>query len=212
MIRDLTGGLGVDVGDRGGGIGARRRGGAESDPRRRTLRDRRPLHRRRPERDQRARADQPQASRDPRLLGQRGRPLRPRAARARAASRRRSRGARSARRPTRSPNSIRRSPTPRRCVSRKRLSAPLIAARSSAHRSSCALGFRLVSAAVALLVNVAFPLYQREQFTVFGSTSPFWDTLRALRQRLLTRHRVGRLRAAGRAAAATSPTFRSIRC
>ena len=40
----------------------------------------------------------------------------------------------------------------------------------------CALGFRLVSAAVALLVNVAFPLYHPEQFTVFGSTSPFWDT------------------------------------
>jgi len=40
----------------------------------------------------------------------------------------------------------------------------------------CALGFRLVSAIVALLVNLTFPLYQREQFTVFGSTSPFWDT------------------------------------
>ena len=25
-------------------------------------------------------------------------------------------------------------------------------------------------------MNLAFPLYQREQFTVFGSTSPFWDT------------------------------------
>jgi len=40
----------------------------------------------------------------------------------------------------------------------------------------CALGFRVVSAIIALLVNVTFPLYQREQFTVFGSTSPFWDT------------------------------------
>jgi len=40
----------------------------------------------------------------------------------------------------------------------------------------CALGFRLVSAIIALLVNLAFPLYQREQFTVFGSSSPFWDT------------------------------------
>jgi hypothetical protein len=39
-----------------------------------------------------------------------------------------------------------------------------------------AIGFRLVSAIIALLVNVSFPLYQREQFTVFGSTSPFWDT------------------------------------
>jgi Gpi18-like mannosyltransferase len=39
-----------------------------------------------------------------------------------------------------------------------------------------ALGFRLVSALLALLVNLTFPLHQREQFTVFGSTSPFWDT------------------------------------
>jgi hypothetical protein len=40
----------------------------------------------------------------------------------------------------------------------------------------CALGFRLVSAIIALLVNVTFPLHQPEQFTIFGSTSPFWDT------------------------------------
>ena len=39
-----------------------------------------------------------------------------------------------------------------------------------------AVGFRLVSALLALFVNLAFPLHQREQFTVFGSTSPFWDT------------------------------------
>src|SRR5678815_1896352 len=39
-----------------------------------------------------------------------------------------------------------------------------------------ALGVRLISAALALLINLSFPLYQREQFTVFGSTSPFWDT------------------------------------
>jgi hypothetical protein len=39
-----------------------------------------------------------------------------------------------------------------------------------------ALAFRVISAILALLVNLAFPLYQREQFTVFGSTSPFWDT------------------------------------
>jgi len=38
-----------------------------------------------------------------------------------------------------------------------------------------ALGFRAFSALLALLVNVLFPDYQREQFTVFGSTSPFWD-------------------------------------
>ncbi len=39
-----------------------------------------------------------------------------------------------------------------------------------------ALGFRLLSALLALLVNIAFPLHQREQLTVFGATSPFWDT------------------------------------
>jgi hypothetical protein len=39
-----------------------------------------------------------------------------------------------------------------------------------------ALAFRLLSALLALFVNLAFPLHQREQFTVFGSTSPFWDT------------------------------------
>jgi hypothetical protein len=39
-----------------------------------------------------------------------------------------------------------------------------------------AVGFRVVSAVLALLVNVSFPLYQRQQFTVFGTTSPFWDT------------------------------------
>jgi len=35
--------------------------------------------------------------------------------------------------------------------------------------------FRLVSAGVAFLLNVAFPDYQREQFTIFGSTSLLWD-------------------------------------
>jgi len=39
-----------------------------------------------------------------------------------------------------------------------------------------ALGIRLLSALLALLINLSFPLHQREQFTVFGSTSPFWDT------------------------------------
>jgi Mannosyltransferase (PIG-V) len=42
--------------------------------------------------------------------------------------------------------------------------------------AACALGIRVVSALLALFVNLAFPLYQREQFTVFGTTSPFWDT------------------------------------
>jgi mannosyltransferase PIG-V len=39
-----------------------------------------------------------------------------------------------------------------------------------------ALAFRLVSAVIALFVNLAFPLAQREQLTVFGTASPFWDT------------------------------------
>ncbi len=38
-----------------------------------------------------------------------------------------------------------------------------------------ALAFRLVSAGLALLVNVWFPLAQPEQFTVFGHTDLFWD-------------------------------------
>lgn len=39
-----------------------------------------------------------------------------------------------------------------------------------------ALGFRAVSAFLALCANIAFPLHRREQLTVFGTTSPFWDT------------------------------------
>jgi hypothetical protein len=34
----------------------------------------------------------------------------------------------------------------------------------------------VLSAVLALLINVSFPLHQHEQFTVFGSASPFWDT------------------------------------
>jgi len=34
---------------------------------------------------------------------------------------------------------------------------------------------RAVSALLALYANLAFPLYQREQFTMFGRTNPFWD-------------------------------------
>lgn len=39
-----------------------------------------------------------------------------------------------------------------------------------------AIGFRAVSACVAFLANVVFPLYQPEQFTVFRQTDQFWDT------------------------------------
>jgi Gpi18-like mannosyltransferase len=38
-----------------------------------------------------------------------------------------------------------------------------------------ALAFRVVSAVIAFLVNVVFPLSQREPFTMFGQASPFWD-------------------------------------
>ena len=38
-----------------------------------------------------------------------------------------------------------------------------------------AIAFRTFSALLALFVNVLFPNYQPEQFTVFGSPSAFWD-------------------------------------
>lgn len=38
-----------------------------------------------------------------------------------------------------------------------------------------AIAFRIFSALLALFVNVLFPNYQPEQFTVFGTPSPFWD-------------------------------------
>jgi Gpi18-like mannosyltransferase len=38
-----------------------------------------------------------------------------------------------------------------------------------------ALGFRLVSAAVALFASLAFPVDRPQQATMFGSPSPFWD-------------------------------------
>lgn len=40
-----------------------------------------------------------------------------------------------------------------------------------------ALAFRVGSAVLSFLANVAFPDYQREQFTVFGRTEPFLDAL-----------------------------------
>ncbi len=36
--------------------------------------------------------------------------------------------------------------------------------------------FRVGSAILAFIINVVFPLYQREQFALFGQTSTFWDT------------------------------------
>jgi Mannosyltransferase (PIG-V) len=41
---------------------------------------------------------------------------------------------------------------------------------------ACALGIRIVSALLALFISLAFPLHQRQQFTVFHAPSPFWDT------------------------------------
>jgi hypothetical protein len=38
-----------------------------------------------------------------------------------------------------------------------------------------AIAFRTFSAILAFLSNIVFPDYQPEQFTVWGSTSPFWD-------------------------------------
>ncbi|HEY3042603.1 MAG TPA: mannosyltransferase family protein [Vicinamibacterales bacterium] len=38
-----------------------------------------------------------------------------------------------------------------------------------------ALAFRVVTAVIAFLANVVFPLNQREPFNIFGRTSPFWD-------------------------------------
>jgi len=40
-----------------------------------------------------------------------------------------------------------------------------------------ALAFRVGSAVLSFLANVAFPDYQRAQFTVFNQTEPFWDAL-----------------------------------
>lgn len=49
-------------------------------------------------------------------------------------------------------------------------------ARQTAIRiAAYALAFRVVSAVIAFLANVVFPLDQREPFTMFGRTSPFWD-------------------------------------
>lgn len=39
-----------------------------------------------------------------------------------------------------------------------------------------ALGLRLITVPLAFLSNLVFPLYQREQFTVFHQTNAFWDT------------------------------------
>lgn len=40
----------------------------------------------------------------------------------------------------------------------------------------CAIAFRLLSAALAMAINTAFPLDQPRQMTVFAEPSTFWDT------------------------------------
>ena len=40
-----------------------------------------------------------------------------------------------------------------------------------------AVAFRVLTAVLAFLTNLAFPDFQREQFTVFGRTNFFWDPL-----------------------------------
>src|SRR4030095_12762050 len=40
----------------------------------------------------------------------------------------------------------------------------------------CAIAFRVLSAALAMSINTAFPLDQPRQMTVFAEPSTFWDT------------------------------------
>ena len=55
------------------------------------------------------------------------------------------------------------------------LAAPIFT--PTALRIVCwALAFRVLSAALAFLANVTFPLYQEEQFTVLPQTHKVWDT------------------------------------
>ena len=42
--------------------------------------------------------------------------------------------------------------------------------------AACAIAFRLLSAALAMSINTAFPLDQPRQMTVFAEPSTFWDT------------------------------------
>lgn len=62
-------------------------------------------------------------------------------------------------------------------VSVARLDGPVhrITTHPAARIACFALLFRIGSAILAFCANVVFPLYQREQFTMFGRTSPFWD-------------------------------------
>ena len=74
--------------------------------------------------------------------------------------------------------------------------------------------FRVGSAILAFIVNVVFPIYQREQFAMFGRTSPFWIRSRATTRRGTTTSRemdtTPRRRSQG--GGATSRSSRYIRC
>jgi hypothetical protein len=48
--------------------------------------------------------------------------------------------------------------------------------RAALRIAACALGFRILSAVLAFLINIAFPLASPRQMTVYASPSTFWDT------------------------------------
>lgn len=54
--------------------------------------------------------------------------------------------------------------------------SPLLSAAVVTRVVVCALAFRILSAILALFINVAFPLDQPRQMTVYAEPSPFWDT------------------------------------
>ena len=55
------------------------------------------------------------------------------------------------------------------------LEGETVARRADVRIALWALAFRLFSAGLAFLVNIAFPDYQDQRFTMWGSPSPFWD-------------------------------------
>lgn len=64
---------------------------------------------------------------------------------------------------------------PKPCAFPKHLSSPTDR-RAALRIAAGALGFRVLSAVLALFVNVAFPLDAPRQMTVYSTPSPFWDT------------------------------------
>ena len=75
-----------------------------------------------------------------------------------------------------------------------------------------ACAFRVVSAVLAFLANLVFPLYQREAFTMFGHTSPFWDPFTRWDSGWFSDIARDGVPPTSRAGEATWPTFPSIRC